>query len=261
MLGAVAEYHRRVTAERTQDAKRRAVARGVPPFPNVPPGYRLGDGRRLEPDPDTAPVGRRGVPAPRRRRDRDGRSRAPPRARRRAELPRRRSRCSPRAIYLGELRFGDLVNTASHTAIVDADTWAAVQKARSPRGRRAKSERLLARLGVLRCATCGARMVVGTANHSQLLPLPMPARRRLPAARHDQRRARRAHGRSRPCKDLLAGVQGSASLAEGVADAERDLEHAERELDAAVQAFTGLEDVQTARERLARATRAARPGP
>ena len=31
---------------------------------------------------------------------------------------------------------------------------------------RAKSERLLARLGVLRCGTCGARMVVGTANHA-----------------------------------------------------------------------------------------------
>jgi DNA invertase Pin-like site-specific DNA recombinase len=31
MLGAVAEYARRVTAERTVDAKRRAVDRGVPP--------------------------------------------------------------------------------------------------------------------------------------------------------------------------------------------------------------------------------------
>src|SRR3954469_9149558 len=40
MLGAVAEYARRVTAERTQDAKRRAVARGVAPFANIPPGYR-----------------------------------------------------------------------------------------------------------------------------------------------------------------------------------------------------------------------------
>ena len=54
MLGAVGEYHRRVTAKRTQDAKRRAVERGVPPFPNVPPGYRLGDGHKLEPDPATA---------------------------------------------------------------------------------------------------------------------------------------------------------------------------------------------------------------
>ena len=42
MLGLVAEYHRRSTSERTADAKRRAVMRGVPPFPNVPPGYRSG---------------------------------------------------------------------------------------------------------------------------------------------------------------------------------------------------------------------------
>lgn len=46
MLGMVAEYHRRVTAERTQDAKRRAVARGVAPFPKLPPGYRPRDRRR-----------------------------------------------------------------------------------------------------------------------------------------------------------------------------------------------------------------------
>jgi hypothetical protein len=50
MLGLVAEYHHRSTSERTADAKRRAVMRGVPPFPNVPPGYcRRKDGT-LEPD-------------------------------------------------------------------------------------------------------------------------------------------------------------------------------------------------------------------
>ena len=54
MLGAVAEYARGMTAERTQEAKERAVVRGVPPFPNVPPGYRRGEGRRLELDPGTA---------------------------------------------------------------------------------------------------------------------------------------------------------------------------------------------------------------
>src|SRR6266511_5471809 len=54
LLGAVAEYHRRVTAERTQDAKRRAVARGVPPYPNVPPGYRRKPDGSLEPHPQQA---------------------------------------------------------------------------------------------------------------------------------------------------------------------------------------------------------------
>ena len=64
-------------------------------------------------------------------------------------------------IPLGELRFGELLNEHAHTAIVDEDTWRRVQRMEVPRGRRPKSERLLARLGVLRCGTCGARMVVG----------------------------------------------------------------------------------------------------
>lgn len=45
--------------------------------------------------------------------------------------------------------------------IVDRHVWDAVQKMRVPSGRMAKSDRLLARLGVLRCASCGGRMVAG----------------------------------------------------------------------------------------------------
>lgn len=40
MLGAVAEYQRRTTAERSREAQRRAVARGAAPLANIPPGYR-----------------------------------------------------------------------------------------------------------------------------------------------------------------------------------------------------------------------------
>ena len=36
--------------ERTADAKRRAVARGVAPFPNIPPGYRRGANGGVEVD-------------------------------------------------------------------------------------------------------------------------------------------------------------------------------------------------------------------
>ena len=42
MLGAVSEYQRRTTRERTGQALRNAVARGVPPMPSIPPGYRRG---------------------------------------------------------------------------------------------------------------------------------------------------------------------------------------------------------------------------
>jgi site-specific DNA recombinase len=165
MLGMVAEYHRRVTGERTADAKRRAVARGVPPFPRVPPGYRRLEGGRLEPDPEQA-----AVVADAFRLRAGGATVAQVREYLR-EHGIERSFHGTQAllgsrIVLGELRFGQLVNPDSHPAIVDRVTWQKVQRLRSPRGRRAKSERLLARLGVLRCGSCGARMVVGTANNS-----------------------------------------------------------------------------------------------
>jgi site-specific DNA recombinase len=56
MLGAVAEYARRTAAERSGEAQARAVARGVLPWPNIPPGYRRGDDGVLVSDPVTAPI-------------------------------------------------------------------------------------------------------------------------------------------------------------------------------------------------------------
>jgi Resolvase, N terminal domain len=46
-------------------------------------------------------------------------------------------------------------------ALVSADLFRRVQAVAIPRGPQAKSDRLLARLGVLRCDSCGARMTVG----------------------------------------------------------------------------------------------------
>jgi hypothetical protein len=154
-------------------------------------------------------------------------------------------------VYLGELNFGKLTNPESHTAIVDADTWSTVQRIRSPRGPRAKSERLLARLGILRCGTCGARMVVGSTRQQgksyafyRCIPTSDCAQRVTISAEIAEQTVTQA------VQDLLADVEGSASIVSGVADAERDLASAERELDAAVEAFTGLEDVTAARTRL-----------
>jgi hypothetical protein len=50
-------------------------------------------------------------------------------------------------------------------------------------------------------------------------------------------------------RELLVGVSGSATVDDGVAEAERDVEQAEQGLDAAVRAFDGL-DVDAARDRL-----------
>ena len=66
-------------------------------------------------------------------------------------------------MYLGEIHFGELHNTQAHEAIVkDRGLFERVQRRTVSRGRQAKSERLLARLGVLRCGTCGSRMVINS---------------------------------------------------------------------------------------------------
>src|SRR5262249_49365182 len=56
MLGMVAEYHRRVTAERTREAQVRAIAEGRPTFAQIPPGLRRRKDGRLEPHPTEARV-------------------------------------------------------------------------------------------------------------------------------------------------------------------------------------------------------------
>jgi site-specific DNA recombinase len=248
MLGAVSEYARRVTAERTTDAKRRAVARGVAPYPNVPPGYRRAADGSIEPHPKQARTVAKAFKL-----RAGGATVMEVRAYLREHGIERSfhgttSLLASRVVR-GELRFGELVNTESHKPIVDEQTWQAVQRMSSPRGRRAKSERLLARLGVLRCATCGARMVVGTANHGayhlyRCPPVGNCPQRVTIAAEIAERTVTHA------VKELLAGMRGTASLDDGIADAEHEFAQAEQELDATVEAFTGLDDVQSARKRL-----------
>ena len=246
MLGAVAEYARRVTAERTQDAKRRAVERGVPPFPNVPPGYRRRDDGTLEPDPKTGPIVAEAF-----RLRADGSTVMEVREHlRRHGIARSfhgTTALLASRVVLGELTFGPLTNPASHMPLIDAETWARVQRMKSPRGRRAKSDRLLARLGVLRCGTCGGRLSICTTNAQTFYrcnPTSDCPRRVTISAAIAERVVVEA------VQEALAGVEGRATIDQGIAEAQRAYEQAERELDAAVEAFTGLDDVASARAKL-----------
>jgi hypothetical protein len=254
LLGAVSEYSRRMTAERTEESKRRAVARGVPPFPNIPPGYRRrGEDGRLEPHPDEAVV-----VADAFRLRADGATVMEVREYLREHGIERTfhgvQALLGSRIMLGELRHGSNVNLDSHPAIVDARVWQLVQRMRSPRGRRAKSERLLARLGVLRCGTCGSRMVIGSTDQGRGSTRKRHYFYRCPPIGDCPQRVTISADIAEQVvvdavRELLAGVSGSATVADGVAEAEREVELAERELDAAVRAFDGL-DVDAARERL-----------
>ena len=248
MLGAVSEYQRRTAAERSSEAQARAVERGVLPYPNVPPGYVRGEDGRLMPDAKIAPVVAEAF-----RLRADGATIAEVRAYLAEQGIDRsyhgvESLLSSRVV-LGEILFGDLVNLSAHPAIVDGDTWRRVQRAKVPRGRRAKSERVLARLGVLRCATCGSRMVVGTANHGGY-PL-----YRCPPTGDCTRRvtvsAELVEGVvTDAVREALADAEGRASAESSVRDAERAVERAQADLDAAIRAFAGLEGEQAAVKRL-----------
>jgi hypothetical protein len=162
MLGSVFQYFAKITGEKVTAAQARAVARGVYPHPKVPVGYVRGENGVLTVEPAAASV----VVQAFKRRDRaaslveiqawlaeNGIERALSGV---AWMLRSR-------MYLGEIHFGELHNTHAHEAIIkDRALFERVQRRRVSRGRQAKSERLLARLGVLRCGTCGSRMVINS---------------------------------------------------------------------------------------------------
>src|SRR5689334_22049579 len=82
----------------------------------------------------------------------------------RAMLAERGIKRSPRGVeellrsrvYLGEIVFGDLENLHAHDPIIERDVFVRVQRMKIPRGPQPKSDRLLARLRVLRCGSCGS---------------------------------------------------------------------------------------------------------
>jgi site-specific DNA recombinase len=249
MLGVVAEYQRRTTRERTVGAKRRAVENGVPPFPNLPFYLqRQDDGKGpIEHHPRKVKLMREAV-----RMRLDGATIAVVRD----YLQKHRIRLSYHGaqslfssrLLLGELRFGSMLNETAFTPVIDAETWQRLQRVSVPRGPRAKSERLLARLGVLRCGTCGARMVVGMSQGKFALyrcpPIGDCPRRVTIGAEIAERTVVEA------VQELLAGIEGSASIESGVEEAADELGRRQNALDAAIRTFDGLEGEDAARAKL-----------
>ena len=62
-------------------------------------------------------------------------------------------------LYCGHIVWGELRHENAHDAIVSDRLFRRVQARRKPVGRKSPSQRLLARLSVLRCGSCGAAMV------------------------------------------------------------------------------------------------------
>ena len=158
----VSQYQRRTATDRAWDAVEVAIEQGKAPG-HVPPGLRRG------PDGVLVPASRREVKTVRDAFER--RAGGATIGEVRAFLAKRgiertlsgvRRMLSSR-LYIGEVRFGaHTPNLRAHEPIVDRDVFDAAQKMIVRAGRKAKSERLLARLGVLRCGSCQGRMSAST---------------------------------------------------------------------------------------------------
>jgi site-specific DNA recombinase len=258
MLGLVAEYHRRTTVERVHGALERAIERGVPPYGHVTAGYLKRDDGRWEPDPDVAPV----VAGAFRLRA-DG-----------ATVDEAWQHLlaggvqityggayallSSRAV-LGEIHFGKFEpNLNAHEPIVDRATWEAVQRVRVPSGRKPQSERLLARLGVLRCATCRSRMAGSTATGSTSKG--GGGGRTYPIYRCGNKDCERqmsimAHVAEAAVRDAvrahMAGLKGTAAASARANETRAQLERSQAALEAGIRTLSLVGEEPAAIERLA----------
>lgn len=249
MIGAVSEYVRRTARERAGAAQADAIARGVPTFDNIPPGYERGPDKRLRPNADAPAIREAFAMRAGGATIKDIRAFLKSRGIERSYHG-VQSMLSSR-IYLGELHFGKLSNPEAHEPIIDRDLFAAVQRVKVTRGRRAKSDRLLARLGILRCGTCGSRMVVGTQTQKGRM---YPFYRCPPVGDCERRMTIGAEIAERVVvevvKERIKDASGRASDDARAQEAEADLERAQAALDSAIRAFEGLEDEPAAVERL-----------
>jgi Recombinase zinc beta ribbon domain/Resolvase, N terminal domain/Recombinase len=170
--------------------------------------------------------------------------------------------------YLGLVTFGELAyrgegiaaddNTHEpvpfHEPIIDADLWHRVQGRRGTRGRQGISDRLLARQQVLVCGGCGARMSSSSGGgynyyrcqHSSSPDC--PARASIMAERVEDLVVARLHEQRELTR--LEGV-ASADLGEQLHQAARD---AQADLEAALEAFAGVEGLGAAKRRIAELT-------
>ena len=244
MLGAVSEYQRRSIRERSAEGQARAVARGATPWARVPLGYKRGADGTLEPDLKTVPLARRAF---------EMRAHGAPLGEIRAMLKGEGVERSHRGVqvmlasrvYLGEIHFGRLVNLKAHEPIVERELWRRVQRMVVPRGPRASSDRLLARLGVLRCGSCGARLSVMTVNQRSRQKNGYPIYRCASTSDCDHHVAISAEIAERvvsnAVREALADAKGRARSTKSAQKSARDLERAQADLDAAVGAFAAAE--------------------
>jgi DNA invertase Pin-like site-specific DNA recombinase len=260
----VAEFFAELTAEKTNAAQEKAIAEGIPTFANIPIGYRSDDSRRLEVVEEEAALVRTayemreiGTPLE----DIRDWLHAQPAAQ--AWMAAHKRKLGIRGVqnllkqrmYLGELHFGKMSNLRSHEPIIDPALFRTVQGMRIKRDtKREPSDRLLARLGIVRCATCDKAMVVGGQWHENAAG----ERVHYPDYRCSsmQTCTRRAYVSAEVLEEAVvrfvrtAHGEGNASADEELAQAERAFQEAEQQLSTFITLLAGVGDLAATQAKL-----------
>ena len=242
----MAEWQRRQIKEKSAKGQARAVARGATPWSRVPLGYNRKDDGTLKPDPKEVPIARRVFEM-----RAEGESMTAIRQMLKSHGIKRSHRgvqvMLASRVYLGEIHFGNLVNLHAHEPIIDRELFHRVQKMVIPRGRQPRSDRLLSRLDVLRCGSCGAR----------LSPMKLPKQNDYPIYRCPSTSDCPHHVTisavmveqfvTDAVKEALADAEGRASMAQNAQEAISRLKSTQETYDAFTEVFDPLEPADVKR--------------
>jgi len=250
--GLFAEYLRRQVSEKSVAAVASRIADGVYPAPIPPTGYRKGADGRLEPDSSASAVTNGFAMRA------DG-----------ATVKEIQSHLNERGanigfhattkmlksrVYLGELHHGKHEpNLKAHPALVDRQTFEDVQRRVISRGRRAKSDRLLARQHVLRCACCGSLMTVtSTGTQSNYPGYRCPPANAAPCVHKPTISATKVERYAEDIvKSEIAGMRGRATTSDAHENAQIVLDAAQTRLHRFIRLMADMQDEHAAREQLA----------
>lgn len=242
MLGAINEYYLGLVKEKSRDGQRVAIMeKGIVPWAQVTPGYRKLLDKTWEPDPEKVPAVIKAFEM-----RRDGATveavRAHLRDNRIVISYHQTIKLLGSRTVLGEIHFGDVVNEHAFEPIIEKELFNAVQLVVQERGPKTKSDRILARLGVLRCAICGTRLTVGTQTQNGR-KYPFYKCPDHPDGRCEKPRPSiSAEAVERfvveATKKALMNVEGCASVQASARAAQEALARAEDELATALRTFT-----------------------
>ena len=172
VLAAAAELIADQAGEKTHVTKQRNIDKGIPPFPRITPAYQRREDGRLEQHETNAPIIReaielrlKGTSWTKLTRFLNDRGLVDAEGEPLTVSPSGVEAMFSSKLMIGEIHFGSFKPNlrAIDDPIMTRSEYRRLESAKATRGRYARSERLLARLGVLLCETCDSRMTVDNA--------------------------------------------------------------------------------------------------